>query len=132
VTYRSLVWSSADAREWSEPVPVGDPDVWLWRVTWNLKQAYSMGYSTRGTPSIQLYTSADESRFSAHSGNLVMPANRARLRFSPAGRRGLLLATARWRRFHGRTWQVSGPVQGVVLDRPQGRHRRPESHSIAG
>ena len=61
VTYRSLVWSSADAREWSEPVPVGDPDVWLWRVTWNLKQAYSIGYSTRGTPSIR----ANNSRLAA-------------------------------------------------------------------
>ncbi len=96
VTHRSLVWSSADAREWSGPEPAGDPDVWLWRVTWNLKQAYSVGYSTRGTPSIRLYTSADGSRFNAHSGNLVDAgeSSEASLLFLPDGRAFCLLRRA--------------------------------------
>ena len=93
VTHRSLVWSSADAREWSEPVSAGDPDVWLWRVTWHLKQAYSVGYGTRGTPSIRLYTSADGSTFSAHSDNLADAgeSREASLLFMPDGRALCLL-----------------------------------------
>jgi len=52
-----------------------------------------MGYSTRGTPSIRLYTSADESRFSAHSGNLVDAgeSSEASLLFLPDGRALCLL-----------------------------------------
>lgn len=93
VTHRSLIWSSADAREWSEPVSAGDPDVWLWRITWHLKQAYSVGYGTRGTPSIRLYTSADGLKFSAHSDNLVNAgeSNEASLLFLPDGRAFCLL-----------------------------------------
>lgn len=96
VNHRSLVWSSLDAREWSGPEPAGDPDVWLWRVTWNLKQAYSVGYSSRGTPSIRLYTSADGSRFSTHSGNLVDAgeSSEASLLFLPDGRAFCLLRRA--------------------------------------
>jgi hypothetical protein len=93
VTHRSLVWSSADAREWSGPDPAGDPDVWLWRISWHLKQAYSVGYSTRGAPSIRLYTSADGSKFNVHSGNLVEAgeSSEASLLFLPDGRALCLL-----------------------------------------
>ena len=124
VTFRSLVWSSSDAREWSEPVPVGDPDVWLWRVTWNLKQAYSIGYSTRGTPSIRLYTSADESRFSAHSDNLVDAgeSSEASLLFLPDGgafcllRRGGAASTAALGKSRApyRGWSWTGLKAGIA------------------
>src|SRR6266536_3133006 len=32
--HQSLAWFSNDGREWSDPVKIGDPNVWLWRVTW--------------------------------------------------------------------------------------------------
>jgi hypothetical protein len=88
VTHRSVIWFSSDAREWSEPVLVGDPDVWLGRVTWHLKQAYSVGYSAQGKRSIRLYTSADGLKFTVHSGDLAGAGEptEASLLFLPDGR----------------------------------------------
>ena len=37
-------WFSKDGRTWSEHHEIGDPDFWLWRVTWHKGMAYSLGY----------------------------------------------------------------------------------------
>jgi hypothetical protein len=62
-THQSLTWLSADGRKWGEPVPIGDPDFWLWRVTWHDGRAYSVGYGCRGECSIRLYSGADGKKF---------------------------------------------------------------------
>ncbi len=62
-THQSLVWFSRDGREWSEPVPVADPDVWLWRVTWHGDRAYGLGYGCGDERYVRLYTSRDGRRF---------------------------------------------------------------------
>src|SRR5205823_4313947 len=50
---------------WSEPVEIGEPDYWLWRVTWHKDAAYGIGYATRpGTEGIRLYESHDGRKFS--------------------------------------------------------------------
>jgi hypothetical protein len=86
-THRSLVWFSTDGREWSDPVAAGEPDEWLWRVTWRLKQAYSIAHSTLETRSIRLYTSSDGAKFTVHAGNLASPGepSEASLLFLPNG-----------------------------------------------
>lgn len=62
-THQSLVWFSADGREWSPAVEVGDPNFWLWRVTWHGPRAYGVGYSCTAQKSIRLYASDDGRRF---------------------------------------------------------------------
>ena len=32
--HQSLVWSTADRKEWTEQLPVAAPDFWLWRGKW--------------------------------------------------------------------------------------------------
>jgi hypothetical protein len=64
--HQSLAWFSDDGRAWSEAVPVGEPDYWLWRVTWRGAEAYGVGYgtaegTTRGTA--RLYRSGDGKAF---------------------------------------------------------------------
>lgn len=40
----SLAWFSDDGIRWSDARVIGEPDYWLWRVTWHAGKAYSVGY----------------------------------------------------------------------------------------
>lgn len=62
-SHRSLAWFSKDGRTWSERVEIGDPNFWLWRVTWHKGKAYSIGYGCGKDSLIRLYTSADGKKF---------------------------------------------------------------------
>lgn len=62
--HQTMAWFSADGRAWSEPVPVGEPDLWLWRVAWHKATAYGVGYHTAGGHFVRLYRSEDGRRFS--------------------------------------------------------------------
>lgn len=60
VKHQSVVYTSANGRDWSKPVNIGDPDVWLWRVNWRGKQeALSVGYGTATGRFIRLYRTTD-------------------------------------------------------------------------
>ena len=61
--HQSLAWFSKEGREWSEPVKIGDPNIWLWRVAWRKKTAYSIGYDTAAEKFVRLYSSQDGRRF---------------------------------------------------------------------
>jgi hypothetical protein len=61
--HQSLAWFSKDGRRWSEPVIIGDPNLWLWRTTWHRGRAYSVGYDTAGERFVRLYVSDDGRRF---------------------------------------------------------------------
>jgi hypothetical protein len=61
--HRSLAWFSKDGVKWSEPVMIGDPNLWLWRTTWHKGTAFSIGYDTSAEKFIRLYTSKDGRRF---------------------------------------------------------------------
>lgn len=64
--HQSMVWFSRDGRQWTEGAPIGDPNMWLWRVTWDRGAAYSVGYSTDPDPArrfARLYRSPDGTRF---------------------------------------------------------------------
>ncbi len=58
----SVVWFSRDGRDWSGPQRIGDPNLWLWRVTWHRGVAYTIGYNRQLT---RLYASRDGRRFEA-------------------------------------------------------------------
>jgi hypothetical protein len=62
-THQSLAWFSKDGRNWSVAVKIGDPDFWLWRVTWHKGVAYGIGYGCRKDESVRLYTSRDGRKF---------------------------------------------------------------------
>ena len=63
VRHQSLAWFSRDGREWGEAAPIGDPDVWIWRVQWHQGRALALGYGTAGQRFLRSYTSTDGSRF---------------------------------------------------------------------
>jgi len=62
-THQSLAWFSRDGRTWSDAIPIGDPDVWLWRVTWHGPRAYGIGYGCGEDRAIRLYTSSNGRQF---------------------------------------------------------------------
>ena len=61
--HQTYAWFSPDGKAWGAPAAVGDPDVWLWRVTWHKGVAYGIGYSTTGESFIRLYRSPDGRKF---------------------------------------------------------------------
>ena len=62
-THQSLAWFSKDGRTWSEKHAIGDPDFWLWRVTWHKGTAYGIGYGCGKEKSVRLYSSKDGKKF---------------------------------------------------------------------
>lgn len=61
-THQSVVWFSANGRDWDGPSNVADPNYWLWRVTWHKQTAYGIGYECGKQKSIRLYRSSDGKR----------------------------------------------------------------------
>ncbi len=68
--YQTFAWFSSDGRNWSEPIKVGEPDVWLWRITWWRGIGYGIGYSTVTQKFLRLYTSRDGVKFETLVANL--------------------------------------------------------------
>ncbi len=73
-SYNPWVSFSKDGKEWTPREPVGEPDFWLWRVTWHEGAGYGVGYTTRESYShrnsqeefARLYKTADGVRFETH------------------------------------------------------------------
>jgi hypothetical protein len=68
--HQSMVWFSRDGHAWSEGTPVGDPNMWMWRVTWHRGTAYGIGYGTAGERRVRLYSSRDGAHFDTLVENL--------------------------------------------------------------
>ena len=81
--HQSLAWFSKDGKKWTEPTVIGDPNMWLWRMTWHNKTAYSIGYETTGEKFVRLYTSKDGKKFRTLVDKLSVPGfpNETSLRF---------------------------------------------------
>jgi hypothetical protein len=62
-SHQSLVWFSRDGQTWSDKHPIGDPDFWLWRITWHNGKAYSIGYGCGKQRLLRLYVSNDGKTF---------------------------------------------------------------------
>lgn len=61
--HQSLAWFSDDGRTWSDRHEIGDPNIWLWRVTWHEGAAYGLGYGCGDQRLVRLYRSEDGQRF---------------------------------------------------------------------
>jgi hypothetical protein len=90
--HQSLVWFSEDGHAWGEALEIGQADSWLWRITWNEKSVFSVGYSTTGLTSTCLYVSRDGHHFDLLVEKLLTDGkpNEASLLFLP-DRTGLCL-----------------------------------------
>lgn len=66
--HQTMAYFSEDGRAWTPGVPIGEPDFWLWRVTWHEGVAYGIGYTTAqdAERSIRLYRSTDGVNFETH------------------------------------------------------------------
>jgi hypothetical protein len=70
VRHQTFAWVSTDGAHWDAPSPIGDPNLWLWRVTWDRGTAWSVGYDTSGERFVRLYKSEDGRNFSSHVATL--------------------------------------------------------------
>lgn len=61
--YQSLVWFSGDGSHWGESIGIGEPDFWIWRITWHEGIAYGVGYGCAEDQSVRLYSSRDGKTF---------------------------------------------------------------------
>lgn len=63
-SHQSLAWFSEDGFQWSERHEIGEPNLWLWRVTWHGDQAYGIGYGCGPAERLtRLYSSRDGKQF---------------------------------------------------------------------
>ncbi len=63
-SHQSIVWYSPDGVNWSERYDIGDPNFWLWRVTWLGNRAYGLGYGCSPNEKfVRLYSSDDGIHF---------------------------------------------------------------------
>lgn len=62
-THQSVAWFSNDGYQWSEKQTIGDPNYWLWSVTWHNNTAFSIGYACSPERNTRLYTSQDGKHF---------------------------------------------------------------------
>jgi hypothetical protein len=61
--HQSLAWFSADGSKWTRRYEIGDPDFWLWRVTWHRETAYSFAYGCGKKRGTRLYSCRDGRTF---------------------------------------------------------------------
>ena len=69
--YQSMAWFSDDGIIWSEKHKIGEPDFWLWRVTWEATKAYGVGYHCAKNQFVRLYESPDGKQFSTLVDHLL-------------------------------------------------------------
>jgi hypothetical protein len=74
--HRNYVWFSKDGATWSDPVKIGEPDIWIWSVTWHDGVAYGIGYPNQNSDlqKTRLYKSDDGRKWDVlvselHEGN---------------------------------------------------------------
>ncbi len=85
--HQTWYWLSEDGIEWSEPRPLGEPNQWLWRVTWHDGMAYGVSYDTLGAGVVRLYRFGPEMQPEILVENLFAEErpSEASLLFDPQG-----------------------------------------------
>ncbi|MEU4530619.1 exo-alpha-sialidase [Micromonospora ureilytica] len=58
-TFHTVTTLSVSGHIWSDPVPVGEPGVWVWRAAWHDDVMYGVGYATRDPRFARIYRSSD-------------------------------------------------------------------------
>jgi len=89
VRHQTVAWFSRDGRAWGEPVEIGDPNQWVWRVAWRgrHREALGIGYDTTAEKFIRLYHTRDGKRFDTVLPTLfdVGHPNETGIAFEPDG-----------------------------------------------
>jgi len=87
VKHQTVAWYSRDGRKWGEPIDIGDPNLWMWRVSWWNRVAYGIGYDTHGEDFVRLYRSQDGRVFETVVPNLFDAGepNESSIVFEPDG-----------------------------------------------
>lgn len=62
-SHQSYIWQSDDGINWSAAQPVGEKNVWLWRMQWQQKQLYALGYGIGNPRFVRLYQSSEALQF---------------------------------------------------------------------
>lgn len=76
IRHQSLAWFSSNGKDWSEPVKIGEPNIWIWRVSWHKGVAYGVGYAQAGSKPrdekrfTRFYRSSDGVNFETVVGTL--------------------------------------------------------------
>jgi len=134
--HQTYAWFSADGKTWTDPVAIGERDVWLWRSTWHGRKAYGVGYGPPNLGFTRLYVSDDGRTFRTIVKRLFEKGfpNEASLVFDPDGTCHCLLRrdgkpnTAQWGTagppYTKWTWKDSGVVIGgpCVIRLDDGRY----------
>ncbi|MCP4787543.1 MAG: exo-alpha-sialidase [Fuerstiella sp.] len=62
--HQSLIWFSNTGEDWTPKRKVGDPENWLWRISWHKGNAYGFGYACgAGGRGLRLFRSSDGKTF---------------------------------------------------------------------
>jgi len=139
VKHQSVVYFSSDGTSWQGPVMVGDPNMWLWRVTWHKGKACGVGYDTSGEKFVRLYESSDGRAFRPlvsrlfdqehpnETSLLFLPDDTALCLLRRDGPKGTGLLGSAKRPYTDWTWKDSGTKIG-------GPHmiRLPDGRLVAG
>jgi hypothetical protein len=68
--HQTLAWFSPDGHDWSPHHEIGEPDFWLWRITWHRRVAWGFAYGTRQeNRGLRLYRSDDGKSFQTVAAN---------------------------------------------------------------
>lgn len=99
VTHRNYAFFSNDGSSWTSRVEIGEPNIWLWRITWHQDVAYGIGYSWTSGTYIRLYRSPDGVHFDTLVPDLgvpIEPNETSRIIFMPDGRAYVLAREGAW------------------------------------
>lgn len=67
---RNLAWFSTDGTNWTDPVPIGEDNIWLWKHTWHKGTGYGVGYACAVPHFTRLYTSKEATKWTTHVATL--------------------------------------------------------------
>lgn len=92
-SHQSFIWLSDDGEHWSDAIPCGEINIWLWRLTWQQDTAWAVGYSCFADRYVRLYKSDDGVNFAPWVSTLNNAGyvNESGLLFLPDGRAMCLL-----------------------------------------
>jgi hypothetical protein len=71
IGHQTMAWYTLDGRDWGEPFKIGDPELWLWRVSWHRGNAYSLAYSTQNERFLRMYMGPRGLRFQIVADRVV-------------------------------------------------------------
>ncbi|KKO44535.1 signal peptide protein [Arsukibacterium ikkense] len=85
-SHQSYIWQSNDGYHWSAAQPIGEPNIWLWRMAWQQQNCFAVGYRVGKNRLVRLYKGESPFQLAPltdlHSSSY---ANESGLLFEPDG-----------------------------------------------